>query len=297
MRAAPIADVVKNGSMKLEVRGPFADGRFGFDYLLPDGTRKKSRHKELRDAKEDALDKLGITQAGKLDLLNIDPKEFGEFLQWKAQRKEGAKIPALVETFLASREAKGNTGKHVRSLRGTLEPFGEAFPCDLSQLTRGAVEKWLNEGGSKAPRSWNNQLSYLVTLVKFARKNGLIGMDLSPVEMIDRKKVTTSIQTYTPAEMKTMLDACPREWLPHLVFGAFCGLRPEETCPDNGSTKPCLQWEDVDWKRGKVLVHAAVAKDGRKRFAPLTDAARAFLSEWKGKKGRTTPKNRTDRCW
>lgn len=297
MKPAPIAETVKSGSLFLHVRGPYADGRFGFDHVLPDGTRRKRRHNSQKDAYDDALEKLGTTQAGKIDLLNIDPKEFGEFLRWKAQRKEGAKIPAIVKTFLESRRAKGNTKKHIRSLAGTLTPFAEEFPGDLSLLTRGDVERWLNEGGSVAPRSWNNQLACLVSMVRFARKNGLIGADLSPAEMIERKKVTVTVLTYSPEEMKTMLDACPAKWLPQLVFGAFCGLRPEESCPDNGSAKPCLQWEDVDWRRGKVVVRAEVAKDRRKRFAPLTDAAKAFLLPWKGEKGRTTPTDRTDQAF
>lgn len=298
MTPARIADTVNNGSLRIDIR-KYADGRFGFDFTPPAGVVKKRRHKNLNDAKKDALEKLGATQAGKIDLLTIDPKEFAEFLRWKSNRRKAVEIRALVDSFLESLESRDRSPKYRRSMAATLGDFADEFPGHLDAIQRDRVEKWLGKK-KVGPRRFNNILSEVKALYSHARKHGHIGADILPVEMIGKKAAPVKIQTYSPDEFREMLGKCPRAWIPHLILGAFCGLRPEETCPEHRSHKTGLEWGHILWDKGLVEVPADVAK-GRKgakvrRFAPLTNAARAFLEPWRrsGATGAVTPNTRWD---
>ena len=92
--------------------------------------------------------------------------------------------------------------------------------------------------------------------------------------------------------MKRLLATCDPDWIPTLVFQAFCGLRPEEVCPEKDTGKQGIQWEDVLWDKGKVNVPASASKVRRRRFAALTEAAMAFLLPHKGASGPVVGKRR-----
>jgi integrase len=131
----------------------------------------------------------------------------------------------------------------------------------------------------------------IAALHRFARADGLLPAELTPVEQIEKRVVTLNVETYTPAEMRALLAVVPHEWLPLIALGGFCGPRPEEISPDprNGGYKPGLLWENVLWDKGKIDVPAAVSKVRRRRFAVLTDAAAAFLYDRKGESGPVVP--------
>lgn len=293
-RNAKIAKVLRRGGLKMEIR-QYADGDYGFDWYPADEEkeRERVRRMDLASAERRANELMDQGLGGRLDRAHIDEARFRAFIKWESARREAVAIPTLVQRFLESKRTKGKTGKYIRGIEGTFKFFTQRFTGDFLEVTRKDIEDWL---GSRTigPVRWNNMHADIVALARFARKDGAIGSELTAVEMMDRKTVHRNIQTYTVEEMRLMLDLCPRDWLPHLVLGAFCGLRPEETCPEHRSEKPGLRWEDVNWEKGKVIVPAKVAKDRRKRFAPLTDAARAFLSPWRNRKGPVTPSNRQD---
>lgn len=288
MKAAKTSKTVSVGALRLEIK-QYADGRYGFDFISAE-ERKKVRCTEQKDAEQKALEILGAARGGMVDRLAIDGKEFAEFLQWRAQRKPPAPIPQLCEDFIADKERSGCEPPTIREIKSTLTPFAEAFPGEITMLTRAEVLKFLDTRGV-SPRRWNNMRAAIISLFKFARRNGNLTADLTPVETIGKRKVSVHVQTYTPEELKELLRAVPKEWLPLIVLGAFCGLRPEEIHPDtrNGGWKNGITWENVNWARGVVDVPATVAKDRRRRFAPLTEAAQDFLKPWRKSKGRVTP--------
>src|SRR6187399_202048 len=106
MKAAQIKKTVRVGSLRIDVR-KYADDRYGFDYQPGGQERKKVRLDDLDAAVARAKEVMGATQAGKIDLLAIDPEEFAEFLRWRATKAKRVNIPTLVESFLKTKEDKG----------------------------------------------------------------------------------------------------------------------------------------------------------------------------------------------
>lgn len=278
---------VKQGGLKIDILH-YADGRYGFDWQTNEFDRKQIRRRTQEGAEKKAKELIEESKAGVVDLRDVDLDDYAEFLRWRSQREKAQPVKKLVERFLAVKNSKGLSGKHVRGIESTLSDFQRAFPCLVTELTREKVESWL-EGKEVGPRRWNNILADVVALVRFARREGVIGAELSPVELIERKKVTVKILTYTPAELKEILSSVAKEWMPVIALGAFCGLRPEEIAPENRNEKEGLKWENILWSKNKVDVPAAVSKTRRRRFAPLPDAAKAFLAEWKTSKGHVAP--------
>lgn len=290
MKAAPVAATVRVGSLRLDVR-KYADGRFGFDYTPPGEMRVKVRVHDLGNAEGRAREILGGAHGGRVERLAIDESEYAEFLMWKAGKRAPAMIPELAEKFVATKESRGRSAKHVRDIKDALASFARVFTKSIHELTSTEVEKWLDDR-KVGPRRWNNLLSHIVSLVRFARRERLISAELTPVETIERHDVTVTVLTYTPAEVREILRHTPHDWTPAIVLSAFCGLRPEEVAPENTTKKLGLRWESILWDKRKVDVPASVSKTRQRRFAPLTDAALAFLDPFRKKRGAVAPVGR-----
>lgn len=289
MKRSPACERVRNGALEITVR-QYSDGRYGFDWLPPGQDRKQIRLHELSNAVRKAREFLEKGHGGKLDVLGIEPGDLEEFFRWKASRGSAKRVPALVEELIATRESKGRSHSRIRELRGVLDAFAKKFPGNIADLNRGDVEAWL-DGRGVGPRRWNNMRECIITLHKFARRDGSLPAELTPVEMIEPKRVTVTVRTYSPDEFTALLKVVPNEWRPLLVLGAFAGLRPEEICPDVRSEKPALLWENVLWHKKKIDVPAKVSKVRQRRFAPLLDATVAFLADWKDASGPVVPRS------
>jgi integrase len=301
MKKASVVETVKGRQAGLEIRvRRFADGRYGFDWR-EDGQRVKVRLGDKAEAVTRAREYMDDGKAGTLSLLGVDRELFAEFLRWKASRVEPARVPALVRDLMEAKEAKGLTAATLREMRSTLKPFAAEFDEPIGNLSRKRVEEWLRSRNI-GPRRWNNMRASILSLYRFARRSGLLPAEMSPVETIERRKITFHVGTYTPDELRKLLAAVPREWLPLIALGAFCGLRPEEIAPDprNGGWKPGLVWENILWDKRKVDVPAAVSKVRRRRFAVLTDAAESFLAPYRGESGPVVPgqdRHKFNRDW
>lgn len=256
----------------------YADGRFGFDFKPPGGMRIKVRVDSIDTAEARAKEILGAARGGTVPRYVDDPDLFAEFLQWRAARAKKAKISDVVASFIASKTGKGRSVHHLGRLRRDLESFAESFPGMIDKLTRAEVEKWLDDRDVGA-RRWNNLRESIVALHRFARRERILGAELTSVELIERRRVESDVATYTPDELRKIIAVVPREWLPFVVLGAFCGIRPMEISPDPKSEKPGLTWGNILWAKKKVDVPARVSKTRRRRFVPLSDAAAAFLHD------------------
>lgn len=288
MKPAPIKGFSGNGGLRIDIRR-YADGRYGFDYTPPGELRVKVRLNNLVAAKRRADELIGTAHAGKLDLLAIEPEEFAEFLRWKAQNRRIAKVPDLVADFLATKKTKGRTAKHIEHLENTLTDFADDFPILIDQIQGAQVERWI-DAREVGPRTWNNIRSRIVSLWRFARRRGAIGADETPIEQIELKKTKTKKETYSLEEFKKFLGSVPTEWLPMIINGGFCGVRPEETCPEAKSEKVPLSWEDFLWDKQIIDIKAETSKTGDRRFVPICDAAMEFYAPWRKKKGICVPR-------
>ena len=295
MKSAPVVCTVRVGSLRLDVR-KYADGRHGFDYSPPGENRVKVRVHDRGEAEERAREILGAARGGKVERLAIDEAEYAEFLRWKAERAKGAKIPELVSALLAAKARKGVSAKYYRDLQD-LEAFAKHFTGNIRDLTSAQVVAWL-DARKVGPRRWNNLRAAIISLHSYARRERLLPAEKTPVELIEKRATSVEVHTYTPKQLECLLRAVPDAWMPVIALGAFCGLRPEEVAPDARTKKVGLLWENILWSKGKIDVPARVAKDRRRRFAPLTPAAAAFLIDRKNDRGPIAPDARlSNQTW
>ncbi len=290
MKSAQVAATVRVGSLRLDVR-KYADGRYGFDYQPPGEKRVKVRLHDASAAEERAREILGAARGGKVERLSIDESEYAEFLRWKAERKKPARIPDLVSDYIAKKETKGVSASWLHCIRCDMTAFAKAFQKPIGDLTSAEVMKWL-DAQKVGPRRWNNILAQIVSLHIYARGQRLISAEKTPVEAIERKECDVIVHTYSPEELISITRAVPEEWIPVVALGAFSGIRPQEVAPEKRANKPSLHWKNILWEKRKIDIPAAVAKTGHRRFAPLTDAAAAFLEPWKNAKGPIAPAGR-----
>lgn len=138
-----------------------------------------------------------------------------------AGRRQGCRIPELVPAFVENKRNRGRSAVHLRLLEANLTLFARDFTCRVDELSRGQVEAWL-DSRRVGPQRRNNLLADVISLVRFARRDGKLGADLTPAELIERKRLVIKIQTYSPAEFRKLLTAANPAWLPALGLGGFC---------------------------------------------------------------------------
>jgi len=292
MKPALVIKTIRVGSLSIAIRR-YTRGRFGFNHTPSGCPRVQVRLQSADDAEARARELLGMAAAGKVERMAIDPDEYARFLRWEAEQRKPAVIADVVPSFLAAKQAKGVAAPTLRELRSTLEPFARDFTGSLADVQRCDVERWL-DARKVSPRRWNNMRAAIVALHHYVRRDGLLPAELTPVERMERRKVSVHVETYTPAELRALLDAVAEispKWVPLIALGAFAGLRPEEIAPDprNGGWKPGLKWENIYWTKGKIDVPAAVAKDRRRRFVPIQPALTAWLAPFARRTGFVSP--------
>lgn len=296
MKRADIKEVARIGSLSIEIR-QYADGRYGFDFIPTNGERIRIRAKTKSRAVEKAEQLMGKGQAGKLDIYRVTQEEMEEFLRFRAMRRKNEDVGFLVDEFLDSKERAGVSIPTMRELKSSLVSFKNLFKLPILNVEKVKVEDWM-DAKKIGPRRFNNIRAAVRALYRYARNHGFLPAELTPVEMIEKRRARTIIQTYSPAELKAVLSVVPEEWRPLIVLGAFAGIRPEEVAPDLRIGKPGLTWQNVLWDKKKIDVPEHVAKDRRRRFAVLTDAAAAWLP--RDKKGPVVPQenyNKRKRGW
>ena len=77
------------------------------------------------------------------------------------------------------------------------------------------------------------------------------------------------IGIYTPKELGVMLTGIEEKFLPLVALGAFAGLRTAEIHR--------LEWQDIDFHGGQIVVGKSKAKTGRRRIVPILPALKAWL--------------------
>ncbi len=286
---APEAKRVHVGSLEIQIKR-YGGGRYGFDYTIPHAGRIRVRARSLRGAEEIAIKHLKAAAGQEVKIPKLYHADLVEFVRWRDSRRPPATVPQVADALIASKETKGLSEYRMRDLE-EMKKFSEAFPCPIQEVERAEVVKWL-DARKVGPRRWNNLLAGIKTLWRFARLDGLISADITPVEKIDKRKVASNIQTYSPAEFQALLKAAPEEWKPIIILGGLCGIRPEELCPEPGTRKKGLTWGSFLWAKQKVDLPASVSKVGRRRWVPICPAAMVLLKPWRNAKGDVAPRGK-----
>ena len=193
-------------------------------------------------------------------------------LAWEKSQKligaGGAKVPELIEKFLAAKKSKGIGDYYTRDLQNRLAAFAEHFQRNaLNEIRADDITAWL-DARQMAPRTWNNYLAAIKSFTSWCKKHELIDPKFSG-DRIDPNRIPWKRpEIYSPAEIRSLLLAAAPTLRRCIALSAFAGLRTEEVAG--------IRWEDFKWDQRFIHVDETVAKT-RQHAPPILETLRPWI--------------------
>ena len=152
---------------------------------------------------------------------------------------------------------------------------------------------WVNWLGQRTQRegwsdgTFNEVASMLSSVWKHAVAQDVV--ERNPVEGVKRRKIRRQAKpVYTVEQVRGLMNTAWEhdcDMVPYFAIAVFAGLRPDSEIPN-------LTWENVDFDEGWIRVAAHFEnKTETKRFVPIEDNLRRWLTPWTNARGRVTPTN------
>src|ERR1017187_5367443 len=248
-----------------------ADGR-----LILRSTKCTERQKALAAAMEfERAAKL----AGAGNLVETQARKIIADIMERAGTDETLRSPSVkdfLNQWLASKTAKVSRGTGVL-YSFTVEKFLTTL-CDrknkpLTSLAPRDVEKFLAERMAEklAPKTASLAVKIIRAALNHARRQGII--TTNPAEAVELPKaVGVERGTFTPAEVKMLVDAAAGEWKTLILLAYYTGARLGDCCR--------ATWADVDLGAGTLTY--TQAKTGAKVTVPLHPDLLAHLNTLAG---------------
>lgn len=187
----------------------------------------------------------------------------------------GKPVQQLVRELLLGKGADGLSRRYIETLRSHLQRFCCAFDDrPISSVKVGDIEQWLR-GLQIGPRSRNNIRASIITLFRFAQKHSYLrrGILTEADEVAKAKERTSVIGILSPEELQRALSCSAQNLGLFLALGAFTGMRSSEILR--------LEWSDVNFHRGHIVVAAHKAKTATRRLVPILPNLREFLNPYR----------------
>jgi integrase len=191
-----------------------------------------------------------------------------------------ASIP-FFELFSRFREARSHRSpKYQIILRGICNRFPQLHNRLACDITPADLEEILRP--LKIPMR-NTVLCTWRTVFNYGIKRGVLAESpTAKLEFIEQPP--REVEIISNRYIAAMLEYALVEdlgFLPFLVLGFFCGIRPE------GELQKLL-WSDIDFADRKVVIRAEISKTRRRRFPELSENALAWLETYRQCGGQTT---------
>lgn len=248
-------------------------------YLLPDGrwtlrsTKQSERNKALAAAME-------FERAAKLarggNLVEAQARKILADIMERAGGEETLRAPTVKAYFtqwLESKDTRNSEGTAERygvAVNGFLELLGNRAAKPLTSLSAGDVERFLNHRASKglAPKTLILDVKIIRTALNHARRQGII--PTNPAEAVELPKAKgVERGTFTPAEVKMLVDAADDEWQTLILLAYYTAARLGDCCR--------MAWADVDFSEGTLTF--TQTKTGEKVTVPLHSELQAHLEK------------------
>jgi integrase len=187
-------------------------------------------------------------------------------------------VEKTVEEFLLTKKRDGVSHRYLKSLRSDLRRLGEAFRVNISSVTSGMLVEWL-KALSVGARARNNIRASVVTLFHFAQALGYLPKG-QPTEADDVPKAKYrggQIGILSPKQLADLLRHGNEEARLYLALGALTGLRTAELLR--------LDWEDINFERGHIVVGKEKSKTATRRLVPIQPNLMQWLAPYKGQTG------------
>jgi integrase len=199
-------------------------------------------------------------------------------------------VTETVEELLAAKKHDGASSTYLAPLKTCLTRFSRDFAASIADVQTQDIDAWLR-ALKLSPRSRNNHRNAVVLLFNFAKKAGYLNRDLTTAaehtSLARAKKKTPPF--YLPIDFAKLLATATPDLLPSLVLGGFCGLRAVEIAR--------LDWSAIHWEESNIIISIEASKQAeaaRRRIAPLTPPAAAWLANYRTKKGKVLPLDASD---
>jgi integrase len=290
---------IKVGNITLHVyEWTHGSGRvyFRYDYRCPTTNAKKYvTRSTLKAAKQAARDHALRMSNATLDpatltkeqlqafsrMLAHDPhlRLVDEFISYVKRERPKITIADSLAAFLAVKAANmAGSAQNSDTLAKHLAGF--STHCASSQImadvTPSMCQGFIDGNGKRSARYRLNIRRSLITFFRWARKMEHLPDATTAAEKTERPIIVRSIpETYTAEQVRTILTRCLPEFVPWFALQAFAGIRGDEMA-GTGSKSP-LDWSDVNWRAGIIVVRPETAKTKCKRVVPINTALRAWL--------------------
>jgi integrase len=268
----------------------YSDGRATIQFVDVDGKRKSIRlGAALKRTAESVKLRVEVLLNGKITNTPIDRDTatwltgIGDELAAKlaAVGLVPARASALLDGFLVAyidrrTDIKAWTRINLEQCRRRLvEFFGKGRP--LASITPGDADAWLlwlkeRYADGTAGRTLKRARQFFRSAVRSRLIPSNPFDDVKPPSQTNEaRKHFVSRET-----AQQVLDACPdAEWRLIVALCRYAGIRcPSELLP--------LQWAEVDWERGRFLVHSPKTEHhegGAERWVPIFPELRPYLED------------------
>lgn len=196
-----------------------------------------------------------------------------------ARAKSKVTVAAAIRDFMAAKKHDGVDVKagYSRTLPNFESALGEQV---LAEISPDAIALWL--GKFKNPVSRNSHHKRVGTLFRWARKRGLLSLDVmtAPERVDHAREPRGEIGLVAPEQLRRafalILEKKP-EYIPALVLASLCGLRRAEV---HGQL-----WEHIDLGRSLLRVSDAKPNTPAHRHVEICPAAVEWFMAYKEKSG------------
>jgi integrase len=251
-------------------------------YFGPDG-RRILRSTKQTDRNAALAVAMEYERASKLarrgELVEAQAREVLKDIMKRADMGEtlqSVSIKDHFDTWLASktmRKAKSTGERYKTAVGEFLKTLGSRTSKSLTSLSAADVQRFLDHRTAQnlSPATVNLDVSIIRGALNAARRQGLI--TTNPAEAVELPEaVGMERGTFTPAEVKLLVDTAEGEWKLLILFAYFTGARLSDCAR--------MQWDGVDLGEGTLTY--TQAKTGAKVFTPLHPDLLAALNKRAG---------------
>lgn len=172
-----------------------------------------------------------------------------------------------------ARNSEGTAERYGVAVNGFLDLLGNRAAKPLTSLSAGDVERFLNHRADKglAPKTLILDVKIIRTALNHARRQGII--PTNPAEAVELPKAKgVERGTFTPAEVKMLMDETDGEWQTLILLAYYTAARLGDCCR--------MEWADVDLSEGTITF--TQTKTGEKITVPLHPEVQAHLESLAG---------------
>jgi len=185
------------------------------------------------------------------------------------------KLSEAVTEYTQWQRAEGASAPYITDFSWRLKRLATYFPANkkIHEIGWLDLNRYLNSLSLK-PAGRQNEIRNLRPMFNWAVDQKYLASSPFPEQALftrKKAKIQGDVRVLTLKEVQKVL-AHAGDLLPHVVFGLFLGIRPDET--------KALLWVDVDWTKKRLIVNNRNSTTHDRRPLDIPEIALAWLEPW-----------------